>query len=479
MLPRQPITKSPIEFSIENINRQLRNAKSYSPEKLAEILDFARRNLLKTEKLKRSKNGQPSEIVNLDDTVILKTSVFPYSLLNHEGNIYLFLSGKIYREDFNKDGPNSLRGFRYGTLAIDLSNENTLVFIKVTEYANQLFRERLDTEFKPEAKLYKEYADAKHDTPALRNTKNNTAKIYTITPYKGIETFALIVENRLTPLQTMYLAIQYMLVVYTQLKEKGLVHRDLKPENYTAEILSNGLLNVFVIDFGLAKKMTTDEESNQRYFHDHRLVGNIIHSPASIIYSTKRHYNSATDLFAAASSAKLILENLLSTCNVFDERANNPRRQLFEAIEKLIRDIIDSPTFDANNRSIAILDEDQIKQQLDELASQAENLILGKKVKSKPVTSVFEGTSPQGICTTITPAIAISESESTSAMKRDQSSPPPPPPLSSPPQKNNGLQSPAFFSRNSGCYSPQTRIGAEAQNDLFHPTAIASSPHRK
>lgn len=391
--------KRTIEITIENIKKQLRQYDILLKNQyLKTLTDTLLNNSLFQEiagqppkvKLKRSKNkGEQAIIVDENNSELLRTDFFPFSILHHEGELYLLLSKKCYREDtyISFDTPD--RGHRYGTLAIHLTGDYELFFVKMIEYDTRFLSKNthLLDECESEMAISKQFMGGIHDKPLYRNTGYST-KVYIFTPFKGFESLLLLQENRLNPSQILYLSVQYMLKVFTVLAEKHVVHRDLKVENYTARILENGLLDVSIIDFGFARQMKLDTRTGEYYYLSGNManIGTPAYAPASLKYNIGyRYYNIATDLFSAAKSAATVLNHLLFQINQSSIRLDDWQTEILKKINHLIASVLNNNTFNATNKSYAVVDASEIKTTLISFEEEIRILIIGHDAKPMDV----------------------------------------------------------------------------------------------
>ncbi len=392
---------------MKTLEKQLKQAqKLLESEVLDAHFTFAKKYATESgNKVIRPKEGESVRIVTSDDEEVLsesfeqdESSNITHSVLNHEGKFYLLLHGDVFcnDEDFSKGtNPhfvpfNNYRGLRRGKLAID--EGGNIVFIKIIEHYSQRHREHLDKESQPEMQIDYQYNDAPHRTVAIRKRVDiarkelSTYKTYSINMFKGFDSLEISIAKRLDFLQTVYVAIQYMLLVY-DIHDKGIVHRDLKPENYTVDtldVMNDKLPKVSVIDFGMSKRFN-HYFNEQGYF----LIDNSSYSgtPGYISPNIKKngYYCLATDMYAAAKAANTILENY----RYFNHSFRQP--ELYDTIFVQFLNLINQYVIDAsifkekNWRYLPLIDlELKVKLNLWKKNIEEQHMLLKKGLHASP-----------------------------------------------------------------------------------------------
>jgi serine/threonine protein kinase len=349
------------------------------------------------DKVTRAKtDGTPSKVIAQNRTVITipKDIAIPQltnSIINYQGKHYLFLEGDVFYNDAgdnynnpNNDPKKSSRGLRRGKLAID--EKGNTFFVKIIEHAKgSAYAEHLHSESKSEIEIAHSLAKAPHGDITTREDQE-TIKIYSITPYEGQSSYDMVKENLLSPAQVMDLAVQYMQSVYL-LKKAGIIHRDLKPENFAIVVSDEGQLELNVIDYGLARRAPdgsyeigtdhacgTQDFLSPRFKEIYRQNQEELHRVAEINKDITEEgqketphlqpytYNFATEMYAAAQSAKMILQDLKAQLvikyqNDGIETLTQDGRELFDNISQTANKILSLKCFPAGSASPLVIDD--------------------------------------------------------------------------------------------------------------------------
>lgn len=370
-MPRSKLyqNKPDVFPSVDHVEEQLRQA--YDDDMRA-VLAFAQKHKDTLTKVTRAKKS-PSHHQIIRHTQLLDAKGFEislpnepeipdfnYSAINHEGESYVLLRGNLFYHDcfYDEAGHRTSRGLRRVKLIRDIQGKLFTAKILELPYVTDSKKQTklnvpVHQEMSNAAHYYQERMPHKtvlqrrkhHPSDSLFEPVKDTIKYYLIQPFTGLDSYQLIhaKSQRLSSLQMLDLAIQYMQLVYT-LHEQSLVHRDLKPANYTVEILSDDELNVSIIDFDCAKLLDTqhiDKQGNP-YFSDGHYIGTPEYLPP---YHRDRmikqhrnelpqhkaygYYNFATDMYAATKSAEEVLKKLKKATLSPDEQALNDDLTLF------------------------------------------------------------------------------------------------------------------------------------------------------
>lgn len=368
--------------TVEHVEEQLRHA--YDDDMRA-VLAFAQKHAQKPgTKVTRRKEKQgaeehriihPSKIIDAEGREISPSDAskipdFRYSAINHEGEFYVLLRENLFYHDcfYDEAGHRTQRGLRRVKLVRDIHGHLfTVKILELPHFADSIKQTKLEKPIIQEMSSATQYYQERmpHKTALQRKKQHTvesskeTVKYYLIQPYTGLDSNQLIhaQPKRLSPLQMLDLAIQYMQLVYT-LHEQSLIHRDLKPANYTVEILPDGELNVSVIDFDCARLFNAEktDKHGMPYYNDGHYVGTPEYLPPfhldriqkqllGTLASNKApgYYNFATDMYAAATSANYVLKKLKSMTLSPEENT------LYEKLETFIHNIRKADTFNCSH----------------------------------------------------------------------------------------------------------------------------------
>ncbi len=260
-----------------------------------------------------------SEILENSGEKNKRASGSRYSVMNYDGELYLFLRGKIY------SARNGATELITGKLAINRKGE--IFFLKIVTYfrsnllsdkgqLNNFLKSR--TKFKLEIAIAHQHGGAPHESLVMRETHKHT-KLYLMLHYKGYGADLLINKEKkpentikLTAAQLADIAIQFLqraLEIY----KRGEVHRDVKPENFVVQFQKNQRPIVSIIDFNSLKKLIYPQDGSQGYYRG-RVETTYPYLPP--IYQTARaiqedyYWGPATDLYAALLSANEAVEQI-------------------------------------------------------------------------------------------------------------------------------------------------------------------------
>lgn len=343
---------------------------------------------------------------------------FNYSAINHEDESYVLLRGNLFYRDcfYDEAGHRTTRGLRRVKLIRDIHGMLfTAKILELPHVADSTVQARLEEPVRQEMSSAAHYYQDKmsHKTilqrkkhltaDVLPEPQKNTIKYYLIQPFTGLDSYQLIhaQPKRLSSLQMLDLAIQYMQLVYT-LHDQSLVHRDLKPANYTVEILPDGELNVSIIDFDCAKHFDGQhiDKHDEPYFTDGHYVGTPQYLPPYHLNRMEKqrrkelpphkafgYYNFATDMYAATKSAEEILNKLQKTTLSPEEQV------LHERLTAFVITITKAKTF--NDSHPHLPEKAGIKQQL-ETFSHERKIIKAHQADSmvnQPEITLYQGPS--------------------------------------------------------------------------------------
>lgn len=422
-----PSTITAIDIQLDQINNITLEARS-------NLFEFAKQYARESgSKIIRSKERQSSKILGPDGKDItpqgIEMPLFPQSVINYNGKHYLLLVGNIfYNPGEEADNPafnpvDSFRGLRKGKLAIDEDGE--IFFVKIIEHRKgyfhqnhliesnrELFFFRMVEEMIPLDSEIESYQEA----VTREKIDTNTVKIYSVTPLQKRDSYAMLKEGRLGLSQTMDLALQYMQLVFF-LEQKNILHRDIKPPNIVLSVQEDWQLSVGLIDFGSAVKTLLGEDpwynhtragtteflcprmqkivkKNQQlydeYCEEYKRHQNL--TPNSTLPPFKPLpyiYNFATEMYAAAESARYILRHWQPYIDsyVYYAQISPEEGNLFKRIYNMIESILSLEIFQKDSESpleiaeIYLEDEyidmtlDTLKEYLEELRVNTRELI--------------------------------------------------------------------------------------------------------
>ncbi len=384
--------------SIAAVEQQLAQVNTISTEDRKALFAFAKEYAtLPGSKVTRAKDGQPSRVLADDGTDVTQLDreipSFAHSALNYNGRHYIFLEGDVFYELGNEaNAPeynpfDSGRGLRRGKLAIDENGD--VFFVKIVELSakGNLHQNHL---VESNNELY--FSHIVNETPLLNTTfpyqeaatrkrpETDTLKIYSITPLKGKDSYAMCQEGKLHLSQVMNLAVQFMQLVFF-LQQKNILHRDIKSPNIIVSVQEDWQLNVGFIDFGSAVFQSPEEhpwyermragtfellcprmrvivQENERryvqYVREYQIYKSSLlsenpqdHMKEPTFELVPYTYNFATEMYAAAESAKRILYPYKNWINYYVqcEWLSEEESKLFERIYSLTESITNLDVF--------------------------------------------------------------------------------------------------------------------------------------
>jgi serine/threonine protein kinase len=372
-----PGNKANQTTSVAGVRAQLEQAANLKKKKTTtnHIFSLAQPYLMTRAKLCRKKK-------EANDKLGTSIQDISHSVLICENEPYIMLRGNIFYSNSGKAYPHqTLRGRRKGKLAIN--QEGELFLIKIVEQQASWAKRYQESEAIPEMEFAFKSGIAPHKNIVTRTkiTNENSeileiVKTYSIMRYKGISAADLIKENKLSDLQMLDLAIQFMLRVY-DLHALNIVHRDLKPANYVVTINENNSLNVFAVDFGYSKEMRNfiynKKEKYLYYQHidDSENCGTLGYYPDCHEEDDENYnaniYDFSTDMYSAAKSALYVLEYLKKS----NQSAH--KSDLLQKLEELAYSIVVQYGYQYGSTELPKLNKESIKRQLDKYKEQVDN----------------------------------------------------------------------------------------------------------
>lgn len=354
---------------------------------------------MKITRARRNKQGkitETSRLISAEDIDIKPANMpndFPYSFINYSGTPYMLLEGDLYSKRVGK---------RRGKLAINEKGE--LFFLKILRFHKDTIPEAKKGELGTEMPIAHRLGHAPHNQ-ALERKKTNVeqSKFYLIMPYQGYTTLDLITENKLTPLQTIELCIQFMLQAF-YIHEQGFVYRDFKPQNYTAKIdKTTGELEVFLIDYGMAAPLQYDKHilfKGSSYYKDEYFAGTVDYMTPylqkqcelrenSPDKASEYVYNFSTDMYAAAISAGQVLQQLDENFQNSLVKLNVHEAVLLKNMLALCENIVENPIFET--ASPHIKNKATLKKQLQAFQTERRHL---QQTKSPVIALATPNASP-------------------------------------------------------------------------------------